>query len=84
MKNCPINRSSIKQQSFSSFSSNIDVSQMDQGDITEQGTYLSILVSNAVKLLSRFDEEAFDGGYDSNGQLGPFCYAVADELPFED
>lgn len=45
--------------------------------VTEQGTYLSVPVSNAVRSLSCCDEEAFDDGYDSDGQLGPFYDAIA-------
>jgi hypothetical protein len=50
---------------------------------SEQGTYLSVPVSNDARALSCINEEAFDEGYDSDGQRGPFFDAVADKVEFE-
>lgn len=64
--------------------SEVNVSAMHTSfERSEQGTYLSIPVANDVRALSCTNEDAFDEGYDSDGQHGPFFDAVFDEVPFE-
>jgi hypothetical protein len=51
---------------------------------TINGTHLSVPVESEMRQFNCFDEEAHDAGYDSDGQLGPFFDAVADEVPFDE
>lgn len=46
------------------------------------GCYLSVPVTKEVRTLV-MDEELFDDGYDSDGQVGPFFDAVANEVDFD-
>ena len=48
------------------------------------GTYLSVPETIGLRGINCLNEDAHDIGYDSDGEIGPFYDAVADEQPFEE
>jgi hypothetical protein len=51
---------------------------------TNDGAYLSVPEGHGLRGINCLDESAFELGYDSDGELGPFFDAVADEANWED